>query len=267
MTSNVTRTPNGKVAIVTGAAQGIGAAIAERLARDGFDVVIADLKSADAKAAAVAKECEAAGARVAVIPVDVRSEGDVTALVSGTVDKLGRVDVMVANAGIGPPVEFLETTTQTMNDMWEINIRGVMYCYQAAARQMIKQGDGGRLIAASSIAGLTGFPQLGMYSASKFAVRGLNQCAAAELGKYGITCNTYNPGVVQTEMWTGLDKFYSGKAGAPNGSALATQAAANPLGRNTNATEVANSVSFLAGPDATYISGASLCISGGMQMH
>ncbi|BEJ15994.1 hypothetical protein CspHIS471_0505990 [Cutaneotrichosporon sp. HIS471] len=267
MSSNTTRTPNGKVAIVTGAAQGIGAAIADRLARDGFDVVIADLKDADAKAAAVAKECEAAGARVAVIPVDVRSEEDVTALVAGAVDKLGRVDVMVANAGIGPPVDFLETTTKTMNDLWEINIRGVMYCYQAAARQMIKQGGGGRLIAASSVAGLTGFPQLGIYSASKFAVRGMNQCAAAELGKHGITCNTYNPGVVQTDMWTELDKFYSGKAGGPDGSALAAQAAANPLGRNTNPTEVANAVSFLAGPDAAYISGASLCISGGMQMH
>ncbi|KLT42567.1 acetoin reductase [Cutaneotrichosporon oleaginosum] len=267
MTGNVTRKPNGKVAIVTGAAQGIGAAIATRLAHDGFDVVIADLKSADAKATAVAKTCEAAGARAAVIPVDVRSEEDVGALVAATVEQLGRVDVMVANAGIGPPVDFLETTTRTMNDLWEINIRGVMYCYQAAARQMIKQGDGGRLIAASSIAGLTGFPQLGMYSASKFAVRGLNQCAAAELGKYGITCNTYNPGVVQTDMWTGLDKFYSGRAGAPDGSALAAQAAANPMRRNTDAAEVANSVSFLAGPNSAYVSGASLCISGGQQMH
>ncbi|BEI85021.1 hypothetical protein CcaverHIS002_0504220 [Cutaneotrichosporon cavernicola] len=255
MSTHTTRTPNGKVVIVTGAAQGIGAAIAERLARDGFDIVIADLKSADTKAAAVAKECEAAGARVAVIPVDVRSEEDVTALVAGAVEKLGRVDVMVANAGIGPPVDFLETTTKTMNDLWEINIRGVMYCYQAAARQMIKQGGGGRLIAASSVAGLSGFPP------------STGHCAAAELGKHGITCNTYNPGVVQTDMWTELDKFYSGKAGGPDGSALAAQAAANPLGRNTNPTEVANAVSFLAGPDAAYISGASLCISGGMQMH
>lgn len=134
---------------------------------------------------------------------------------------IGLTPVMVANAGIGPPVDFLETTTKTMDDLWEINIRGVMYSYQAAARQMIKQGEGGRLIAASSIAGLTGVPQLGMYSASKFAVRGLNQCAAAELGKYGIACNTYNPGVVQTDMWTGLDKFYSGKAGGADGTALA----------------------------------------------
>jgi meso-butanediol dehydrogenase/(S,S)-butanediol dehydrogenase/diacetyl reductase len=194
---------------------------------------------------------------------------------------------MVANAGIGPPVDFLETTTQTMNDLWEINIRGVMYCYQAAARQMIKQGEGGRLIAASSIAGLTGFPQLGMYSASKFAVRGLNQCAAAELGKYGIACNTYNPGVVQTDMWTGLDKFYSGKAGAPDGSALAAVSraargrgsradgskrrrtrwgATRTLWRSPTRSRGCSWVRsadawFLAGPDAAYVSGASLCIS------
>lgn len=92
MTGQTTRTPNGKVAIVTGAAQGIGAAIVARLARDGFDVVIADLKSADAKSAAVAAECEALGARAAIIPVDVRSEEDVGALVEATVAKLGRVD-------------------------------------------------------------------------------------------------------------------------------------------------------------------------------
>jgi len=147
-----------KVAIVTGtslphqhtltlgAAQGIGEAIALRLAKDGFNVVLADLPSSEGQAAKVAKAAEAFGAKTSVIAVDVSKKAQVDALVEKTVAELGRLDVMVANAGIAPVGPFMDVSEETIDKLHAVNVKGVLFCYQAAARQMIKQGWGGRLI-------------------------------------------------------------------------------------------------------------------------
>lgn len=137
-----------KVAIVTGSAQGIGAEIAIRLAKDGYDVVLADLEGSMGNLTKVAKQAEAGrpGAKTVCIACDVTSKADVDALVESTVAQLGRLDCMVANAGIAPVGFFLDITEDMFDKITAVNVKGVLFCYQAAARQLIKQGWGGRLI-------------------------------------------------------------------------------------------------------------------------
>lgn len=135
-----------KVAIVTGAAKGIGQAIAVRLASDGYAVAVADLSSAKAGAEGVVGEITKAGGKAVFIACDVRSKAEVDALVASTVQQLGRVDCMVANAGIAPVGPFMELGEDTLDSLMDVNVKGVLWCYQAAARAMIEQGGGGKLI-------------------------------------------------------------------------------------------------------------------------
>jgi meso-butanediol dehydrogenase/(S,S)-butanediol dehydrogenase/diacetyl reductase len=142
----MTQNDNNRVAIVTGAAQGIGAAIARRLSKDGFDVVIADLPGRIADIKQMAETLSKGAARAVAAGCDVKSKADVEALVKTAVDSFGHLDVMVANAGIAPVGPFLSIDEKTMQDLVDVNIKGVLWCYQAAANQMIAQGTGGRLI-------------------------------------------------------------------------------------------------------------------------
>ncbi|KAL1410468.1 hypothetical protein Q8F55_004479 [Vanrija albida] len=258
--------PARRVAIVTGAAQGIGRAIALRLAKDGFDLALADLQSSRGKLDAVGAEVRALGGASVEIECDVRSEADVYALVEGAVAALGGLDVMIANAGIAPTKMFLDNTTEFLDTMYQINVRGVMYCYQAAAKRMIAQGRGGKLIAACSISGITATEGQSAYCASKFAVRALNQGAAIELGKHGITANVYCPGPVMTDMWAAIDKDMTREHGESEGTLSAAMAARSPLGRNAEPEDIANLVSFLAGPDSGYITAQAIQASGGIWM-
>ena len=187
-------------ALVTGAARGIGRAIAERLAADGLGVSVADLPSSkdevDAAVAGVGGESAALG-----LSVDVADADSVEAAVAAHVAHFGGLDVMVANAGIALTAPLLETTAEQWQLTMDVNLKGVLHCYQSAARQMIAQGRGGRLIAAASVAAHRGGKWQGAYSASKFGVRGLTQSVAQELAPYQITVNVYSPGVVHTPMW------------------------------------------------------------------
>ncbi|RSH85114.1 uncharacterized protein EHS24_006707 [Apiotrichum porosum] len=263
----MTQNDNNRVAIVTGAAQGIGAAIARRLSKDGFDVVIADLPGRIADIKQMAETLSKGAARAVAAGCDVKSKADVEALVKTAVDSFGHLDVMVANAGIAPVGPFLSIDEKTMQDLVDVNIKGVLWCYQAAANQMIAQGTGGRLIAASSIAGVEGYEAFGAYSMTKFAVRALNQSAAKELGKHKINCNVYCPGPVDTPMWTKIDEAISGALGAPQGSFTKQRVDNSVLGRLVTVEDVANGVAFLAGPDSSFITGESLMISGGDAIH
>ncbi|GMK57191.1 hypothetical protein CspeluHIS016_0400250 [Cutaneotrichosporon spelunceum] len=250
------------VAVITGAAQGIGAAIAARLAKDGFDLALADVASAQPALAKLVADLAVDGRRVVAVTCDVRRKDDVDAMVAEAVAQLGRVDVMIANAGIAPVGPFLDVTVDTMDNLHAVNVRGVFLCYQAAARQMIKQGGGGKLIAACSTAGWQGYPGFSMYSATKFAVRSLNQSAAKELGRHGITCNVYCPSPVDTQMWTDIDKTLSAHLGGAEGTLTQSRVSVTPMGRLVRADDVANLVSFLAGPDSGFISGESIVVSG-----
>ncbi|KAJ7073995.1 hypothetical protein C8F01DRAFT_1098929 [Mycena amicta] len=195
---------NPRVALVTGAAQGIGRAIALRLARDGLDVGVADLPSKIGALEELVKEIEAlaTGRKVCALGMDVSKEEQVSGMVAEVVEKLGRLDVMVANAGVGGSgyVKIMDADVSDWEKLWEVNIRGVLLCYKYAARQMIKQGDGGRIIGASSVAGIRGYAGVGGYCVSKAAVRSLTQTAALELREHRITVNAYAPGAIDTAM-------------------------------------------------------------------
>ena len=225
----------GRSALVTGAARGIGRAIAVRLVADGLGVSVADLSSSKDEVDAVVS---ALGGDVALgLGVDVADADSVEAAVAAHVAHFGGLDVMVANAGIAITAPLLETT----DDQWR-----------------------GRLIAAASVAAHRGGKWQGAYSASKFAVRGLSQSVSQELAPYQITVNVYSPGVVHTPMWEGIDAEMTRRRGTELGSEMAGMAAGIPLGRLETPDDVAGVVSFLASPDAGYITGQSIVVDGGM---
>lgn len=250
-------------ALVTGAAGGIGRAIAERLVADGLGVSVADLpSSADPLEALVAS---LGGPDVALgLTVDVTEAASVEAAVVAHVGHFGGLDVMVANAGIAVTAPLLEITAKQWQVTMDVNVKGVLHCYQSAARQMITQGRGGRLIGAASVAAHRGGKWQSAYSASKFAVRGMSQSVAQELAEHQITVNVYSPGVVHTPMWEGIDAEMSRRRGTELGSEMAGMVAGIPLGRLEQPTDVAGVVAFLASPEAAYITGQSIVVDGGM---
>ncbi|KAG5636435.1 hypothetical protein H0H81_008078 [Sphagnurus paluster] len=188
------------VAIVTGAARGIGRAIALRLAKDGYDIGLNDIPAAAQALGTVQNEIASLGRRSHIVLGDVSVPENVTNIVSDTVENLGQLNVMVANAGIIRLSPLIETEVSEWDKLFSVNARGTFLCYKYAALQMIKQGKGGRIIGASSILGRKGNPGTSAYGATKFAIRGLTQAAAQEWGAHGITVNAYCPGVVETEM-------------------------------------------------------------------
>ena len=254
---------NSRSALVTGAARGIGRAIAERLTADGLGVTVADLPSAKDQMDAVVDGL--GGPEVALgLSVDVTDAESVEAAVAAHVEHFGGLDVMVANAGVAITAPLLETRAEQWQLIMDVNLKGVFHCYQSAARQMIIQGRGGRLIGAASVAAHRGGKWQGAYSASKFAVRGLSQSVAQELAPHQITVNVYSPGVVHTPMWDGIDAEMTRRRGTELGSEMAAMIAGIPLGRLATPVDVAGVVAFLASPNADYITGQSILVDGGM---
>ena len=199
-----------------------------------------------------------------VIDADVSDPVQVDAMVARTAGELGRLDVMVANAGIAQVAPLLDITPADFDRLMAINLRGVFLSYTAAARQMIAQGHGGKIIGAASIAAHKGFAMLGHYSASKWAVRGLTQAAAQEWAEHGITVNAYCPGIVGTAMWDYIDEKLAEAGGLAKGEALAQFSQLITLGRVETPEDVASFVSYLAGPDSDYMTGQSVMIDGGV---
>ena len=262
MTTNGSLKP--RVALITGGARGIGRGIALRLAADGFDVAVADLPGMGGEADAVAEEIRAEGRRATALDVDVADAGQVDEMVVATVRDLGSLDVMVANAGIAQVAPLLDISAEDFDRLMAVNLRGVFLCYNAAARQMIAQGGGGKIIGAASIAAHKGFAMLGHYSASKWAVRGLTQAAAQEWAPHGITVNAYCPGIVGTKMWEYIDEKLAEAQGLQKGEALAKFSELITLGRVETPEDVASFVSYLASHDADYMTGQSVMIDGGV---
>ncbi|KAK6977050.1 hypothetical protein R3P38DRAFT_3126319 [Favolaschia claudopus] len=189
------------VALVTGAAQGIGRSVAIRLATEGFDVVVNDVLASQEKLDAVVAEIRAMGRNVSQHIADVSQEEQVKELFARTVEQYGALDVVVANAGVigKPGISFHEVPLEEYERVMNINSRGTFLCYKYAGIHMISQGRGGRIIGASSVAGKQGIVP-GPYCASKFAIRGLTQAAAIEFGAHGITVNAYAPGCIETPI-------------------------------------------------------------------
>ena len=251
-----------KVAVVTGSGQGIGRAIALRLAKDGFNVALVDVKLD--KITAVAKEVAAIGRQATTITADVSQRDEVYAAIGKAEKDLGGFDVMVNNAGIAQVNALADVTPEEVEKIFKINVQGALWGIQAAAKKFIARGQKGKIISASSIAGHEGYAMLGIYSATKFAVRALTQAAAKEYASKGITVNAYCPGVVGTDMWVEIDKRFSETTGAQLGETYKKFVGGIALGRAETPEDVANLVSFLSSPDSDYITGQAILTDGGM---
>lgn len=260
-----------KTAIVTGAGRGIGRAIATRLANDGATVIVSDVNMDNVNA--VVADILASGGKATGLRTDVTKTDDVQKLVDTTVSQYGRLDIMVANAGIANIKMSIEMTADEWDAIMAVNTRGVFLCDTIAARQMIKQGhadtpgSGGRIINCASIAAHSGFSILAAYSASKFAVRGFTQALAKELGPYKINVNAYCPGIVGTDMWTLIDEKMGPYLNMGKGEVLKEYTKLITAGRVSVPEDVACFVSYLASNDADYMTGQSVMIDGGIIMN
>jgi NAD(P)-dependent dehydrogenase (short-subunit alcohol dehydrogenase family) len=246
-----------KVAIVTGAAQGIGRAIAETLAEHGANVVVADIRSADAEA--VAQGIISNSDRQAMaLHLDVTDRASVERMVESAVASFGRVDILVNNAGILRPHLIIDFPEEDWDAIFAVNVKGVFLCSQAVARQMIKQGTGGSIINISSASGKKADREESAYCASKSAVIGFTRCLALELGQYGIRANGICPGATDTQMLRDLCAAVPGLFDELKDKTV--------LGRIAQPQDQANVVVFLASDLAGHITGESLIVSGGELM-
>ncbi|KIS43376.1 acetoin reductase [Kosakonia radicincitans] len=251
-----------KVALVTGAGQGIGRGIALRLAKDGASLMLVDVKREGLDA--VAAEVKALGRQVATFVADIADREQVYEAVNQAERELGGFDIIVNNAGIAQVQALADVTPEEVDRIMRINVQGTLWGIQAAAKKFIDRKQKGKIINACSIAGHDGFALLGIYSATKFAVRALTQTAAKEYASRGITVNAYCPGIVGTGMWTEIDKRFSEITGAAIGETWNKYVGGIALGRPETPDDVASLVSYLAGPDSDYVTGQSILIDGGI---
>ncbi|EDU47966.1 acetoin dehydrogenase [Pyrenophora tritici-repentis] len=253
-----------RTAIVTGSARGIGKAIALRLANDGYHVCINDIEANKSSADEVVKEIQGLGRKAFAYTADVSKLSEVQAMVRASVSELGPLNTMVANAGIAQVKPLLDVTEEDLKRMFEINLYGVYHCYTTAAKQMISQGTGGKLIGAASVAAFKPTALLGHYGASKWAVRGLTHSFALELAEHKITANAYAPGIVGTAMWDLIDEKMGEKMGAKKGETFKKYKDVIALGRTSVPEDVSDTVSFLCSGDSDYMTGQTIVIDGGI---
>lgn len=252
----------GKVAFVTGAGQGIGEAIALRLASDGFAVACADTNITTAQQ--VAEKIQKNGGKAIAIKVNVADRDNVFKAVQETVDGLGDLHVVINNAGIAPITPLETITPEIYKRTFDINVGGVLWGIQAAVQAFKMLGHGGKIISASSQAGQVGNPDLAVYGGTKFAVRGITQTAAKELAHLGITVNAYCPGIVNTPMMRKVAQDVADNANQSFEWGMEQFAQHIILKRLSQPEEVAACVSFLSGPDSDYMTGQAVIIDGGM---
>jgi len=246
-----------KVALITGAARGIGRGIAAQLIADGYAVMLADIRgdAAAETAAELAAGGAAVAAAVAACQADVSDAEACRAMVSRTVERFGRLDALVNNAGISKPQPSLEVPPEDWRRMIDIQLNGVFFCSQAAGRQMVAQGSGGVIVNITSINAEAAFPQRASYVSAKAGVQMLTKVLAIEWAEHNIRVNAVGPAHTETEMT--LQHIRSGRIQI---DALQKRI---PLGRLASVQDVANAVSFLVSDKASFITGQSLYVDGG----
>ena len=271
----------GKVALVTGAGgeHGIGRAIAMRLAKEGADVAVNDITANPKKSAtwdglpSLVKEIRGLGRNTKAFEADISNSHQVDQLIKDTIQEFGHIDILVNNAGsaAGPDrVPIIELDEETWDKVQSINIKGTFLCCRAVAKELVKQGNGGKIINMSSTVGLKGLSRFGAYSASKFAVRGLTQVLANELGEYGIQVNAICPGMVITERYYDIAEAF-----APEGVTTEehldeierNKISGTPLGRVATTDDVAKTAAFLASSESDFHTGMSILVDGGNYMN
>jgi meso-butanediol dehydrogenase / (S,S)-butanediol dehydrogenase / diacetyl reductase len=252
--------------LVTGAARGLGQAIADALLREGGNIVYADLDDQVSAVGGKAKErIKDAPGRAIAVKLDVTDRKQVRAGIERAVAEFGALHVMFNNAGINKPMNFLDVTEDNWNLIMKVNGLGVLIGMQEAAKQMIAQGIGGKIINTASIAGRQGFDNVAPYCASKFAVNSLIQSGARALARHNITVNGFAPGVVATPLWQQLDKdlMAIGASERP-GQAMEEFAASILRGRVATPDDITGTTTFLASSDSDYMTGQIITIDGGM---
>ena len=240
-----------KIVLVTGGAAGIGHATAVEAARHGADVAVNDMREASQTVAAV----EALGRRAIAVQSDVADHNAAPAFLQAAVEAFGRVDVFVSNAGICPFHSFLDMPRDIFERTMHVNLHGAYYMVQAAANQMVKQGDGGAIIAVSSISALVGGEMQTHYTPTKAGVLSLMQSTAIALGRHKIRCNAVLPGTIQTDI---------NKDDISDAAKREYMEGRIPLGRLGAPEDIAGPIVFLASDLARYVTGASLLVDGGM---
>ena len=250
-----------KVAIITGAGQGIGKTVAHRLVQDGFAVAIADINANSLDA--VKKELEEEGGQVLAIKADLTKLEDIQNVITRSAE-WGQISVLVNNAGRVIISPFLDITEKEWDAIMTLNLKTVFFATQFAVRHMNK---GGRIVNLSSISGRSGRSDQAHYAAAKCAVISLTQSAALAFASQGITVNAVCPGVVDTPMTTGIHKIRANVLGITPEELLGRMIAKIPLGRLEKTEDVAGAISFLCSSDASYITGQSLNVDGGMEMN
>jgi D-sorbitol dehydrogenase (acceptor) len=250
-----------KVAIITGAARGIGKAIAERYVKEGAKVVIADLNEEGANTVASALGPNALGLRL-----DITVQASIDAAIAATVGHFGRLDILVNNAGIFDLAPIVEISRESYRRVYAVNVEGLLFMLQAAAKQMIKEGHSGKIINLASQAGRRGEALVAIYCSSKAAVISLTQSAGLDLIKYHINVNAIAPGVVDNEHWDHVDSMFARYEGLPLGEKKRIVGNSVPFGRMARPDEIAGMATFLASEDADYILAQTYNVDGGNWM-
>ena len=272
----------GKVAVITGSgrSEGLGAAMARRLAAEGCRIVISDIGqsagpetppeaigASDAMNAMV-EEIRGLGAEAIAIACNVMEEDQVQNLVERTVEHFGRIDILVNNAGIGYIMEpIVEMDISDWDAVLGVNLRGVFLCTRAAARQMIKQGQGGRIVNIASQAAKSGFPFAAGYCSSKHGLVGLTRVSAIELGQHGINVNAICPNHVTTGLGAWQNEYFSKALGLSLDEYMDAMKNRIPLGRPGLQEDTAKACAFLCSDQAVYMTGESMNVSGGEEYH
>jgi NAD(P)-dependent dehydrogenase (short-subunit alcohol dehydrogenase family) len=271
----------GRVALVTGAARrgGLGFAIARRLAEDGCAVMLTDLAQPRALMEqdrigtqsdldAAVEELRSAGVRASGHALDVTDETSVDEAFAATMREFGRLDILVNNAGIGYLIHPLDQTPKASWDaVLGVNLTGAFLCSRAAARIMIPQGQGGRIVNIASQAAKSGFPHMAAYVASKHGMVGLTRSSAIELGPHGITVNAVCPNHVTTGLGAVQNEYFAGYFGQSVPQYLEAMRRSIPMRREGQTSDTADAVAFLCSARAAYVTGEAMNVSGGCEMH
>jgi glucose 1-dehydrogenase len=242
-----------RAVLVTGGGKGIGRGLALALAEAGADVAVTYNRSRDG-AERVVDEIRGLGRRALAIPADLSRVAEARRCVAAALEVLGRLDVLLANAGVTDPRPFLEMTEEEYDATLDLNLKGAFFCAQAAARAMIERGTAGRIVVISSLHAVLSFPGHTHYAASKAGLDQFVRTAANELGPYGITVNAVQPGMIEVEKYPDLFEDYDPAAW---GRTI-------PLGRVGHPRDLAGAVLFLASSDADYVTGATIRVDGGI---
>ncbi len=267
---------DGKLAIVTGAGQGIGKAVALRLAREGADVVVADINTQSAER--TTEEIRSLNRRALSYSVDVSRPSEIQSMVDRAAAEFDGIDIIVNAAGVAQTGLFVDLTEQQWDRVIDTNLKGTTFCVQAVGRRMINQvpeqirAEGcsdrcyGKIVNFSSISGRRGRAEQVPYAASKAAIISVTQSAALAFAPYNINVNAVCPGVVPTPMWEQIDRDRGRIAGLAPGESMKTFIERTPLKRPGSVEDVAGVVAFLCSPDSDYMTGQTLNVDGGFEM-